>query len=94
MAAEYNPNNEGWGFAGVVVVLTGGLLFGAFSIHERTYVHPRDPMAQQVYHERDVAKAAEHKTEGAAEHKTEGAAELKGEAKPESAAAEPKAEKH
>ena len=86
MAAEYNPNKQGWGFASVVVLLTGGLLFTAYSIHSRTYIHPRDPMATQVYHERDVAKAAEHKTEGAAE--------TKGEVKPESAAAEPKPEKH
>ncbi len=91
MAAEYNPNKQGWGFASVVVLLTGGLLFTAYSIHSRTYIHPRDPMAVQVYHERDVAKAHEAKAE---EHKAEGAAETKGEAKPESAAAEPKAEKH
>lgn len=93
MAAEYNPNKQGWGFASVVVLLTGGLLFTAYSIHSRTYVHPRDPMAVQVFHERDVAKAEGHEAK-AGEHKAEGAAEAKGEAKPEAAAAEPKAEKH
>ena len=93
MAAEYNPNKQGWGFASVVVLLTGGLLFTAYSIHSRTYIHPRDPMAAQVYHERDVAKAAEHEAKAGA-HKTEGAAEAKSETKPESAGAEPKAEKH
>lgn len=89
MAAEYNPNKQGWGFASVVVLLTGGLLFTAYSIHSRTYIHPRDPMATQVFHERDLAKAKGHEAT-AAEHKTEGAVE----AKPDAAAAESKAEKH
>lgn len=67
--SAYNPNKQGWGFAAVVCLLTAGLFFTAKTIHARTYRHPRDPMTQQVYHERDVAKqheaAGEH---GAAEH--------------------------
>ncbi len=72
MSAAYDPNKQGWGFASVVVLLTGGLLFTAYSIHERTYIHPRDPMAVQVYNQRDAAGGAEPgaaKTEGAAESK-------------------------
>jgi hypothetical protein len=53
MSAPYNPNKEGWGFAAVVCLLTAGMLYGAYSIHERTYRHPRDPMMVQVYHDRD-----------------------------------------
>lgn len=61
MSVEYNPNKLGWGAAAVTVVGTLGLLFMAYSIHERTYRHPRDPMNVQVYHERDKAgAAAEH----------------------------------
>ena len=86
MAAEYNPNKQGWGFASVVVLLTGGLLFTAYSIHSRTYIHPRDPMAVQVFHERDLAKAEGHEAKTEAQ-KAEGAAEVKGEAKPEAAPA-------
>lgn len=63
--AAYNPNKLGWGFAAVVSVMTAGLFFTAKTIHDRTYRHPRDPMTQQVYHERDAAAshaapAAEH----------------------------------
>lgn len=67
MSAEYNPNKLGWPAAAVTVVGTLGLLFMAYSIHERTYRHPRDPMMQQVYHERDVAGGAEHGAAGGAE---------------------------
>ena len=60
----YNPNKQGWGVAAVVCVITAGLFFTAKTIHARTYRHPRDPMTQQVYHERDVVKheaaAGEH----------------------------------
>ena len=57
MNDEYNPNKLGWGAAAVTVVGTLSLLFTAYSIHEKTYRHPRDPMMQQVYYERDVAGA-------------------------------------
>ncbi|HEY0931479.1 MAG TPA: hypothetical protein VGE27_16270 [Gemmatimonas sp.] len=63
MSASYDPNKQGWGAAVVTCVFTGALLFGAWTIHKNTYRHPRDPMAQQVYHERDAAKhgaAASH----------------------------------
>lgn len=83
MSAAYDPNKQGWGFASVVVLLTGGLLFTAYSIHERTYIHPRDPMAVQVYHQRDGAGGAEHGAP-AAEHK-EGEAAPAGAAKAEPA---------
>jgi len=84
MNATYDPNKQGWGFASVVVLLTCGLLYTAYSIHERTYIHPRDPMNVQVYHDRDKNGGESHgaKSEGA-----EG--EKKGEAK-----AEAGAEKH
>jgi len=58
MSASYDPNKQGWGAAVVTCVFTGALLFGAWTIHKNTYRHPRDPMAQQVYHERDAAKHA------------------------------------
>ncbi len=91
MSAQYDPNKQGWGFASVVVLLTCGLLYTAYSIHERTYVHPRDPMMQQAYHEVDVAKAAEKHGEAKGEAK----GEMKGEAKAEpKAEAKPEAEKH
>ncbi len=70
MSGEYNPNTQGWPFAGVVCLLTLGLLFFAYSTHERTYLHPRNPMNQQVFHAEDVAKAAhkgDAKVEGHAE---------------------------
>jgi hypothetical protein len=89
MSAAYDPNKQGWGFASVVVLLTGGLLFTAYSIHERTYIHPRDPMAVQVFHERDAAKGSENHSEA----KAEPGAEAKAEGKVEGAAA-PAAEKH
>jgi hypothetical protein len=64
MSAAYDPNKQGWGAAAITCLLTAGLAFTAWSIHNATYRHPRDPMAVQVYHERDAAKensaAAEH----------------------------------
>ena len=57
--AAYNPNKQGWGFAAVVVVITAGLFFTAHTIHARTYLHPRNPMMEQVYHDRDLAKEHE-----------------------------------
>lgn len=78
MSAPYNPNKHGWGFALVVSAMTAGLAFMAYTIHTNTYRHPRDPMAAQVYADRDAEKAkghsadAEHGEKGADDH---GAAE-------------------
>jgi hypothetical protein len=69
----YDPNKLGWGAALVTCAMTAGLAFTAYSIHERTYRHPRDPMFQQVYHQADAAK---HEGEHAA---AEGRAEEHGE---------------
>lgn len=69
--SAYNPNKQGWGFAAVVCLITAGLFFTAKTIHARTYRHPRDPMTQQVYHDRDLAKqheAAAGEHGAAAEH--------------------------
>jgi hypothetical protein len=52
-AQQYDPNKLGWGAALVTCVFTAALGFGAYTIHKNTYRHPRDPMAQQVYYERD-----------------------------------------
>ncbi|MES2523643.1 MAG: hypothetical protein V4617_13140 [Gemmatimonadota bacterium] len=68
MSAEYNPNKLGWPAAAVTVVGTLGLLFAAYSIHDRTYRHPRDPMMQQVYHERDAAGGGHGAAAAAEEH--------------------------
>ncbi len=71
MSASYDPNKQGWGAAVVTCVFTGALLFGAWTIHKNTYRHPRDPMATQVYHERDAAKQgapAEHAAPTEARH--------------------------
>ncbi len=57
MSKPYNPNTQGWGFALVVCLLTAGLFGMAWTIHSNTYRHPRDPMATQVYSERDQAPA-------------------------------------
>jgi hypothetical protein len=57
-AQQYDPNKLGWGAALVTGVFTAALGFGAWTIHKNTYRHPRDPMAQQVYYERDQAKHA------------------------------------
>jgi len=88
MSAAYDPNKLGWGAAALTCAMTAALGFTAYTIHNKTYLHPRDPMAVQVYHERDAAGGGEHgaaKHEpGADEHKTDSAA---GAAK----AAEPKA---
>ena len=62
-AQQYDPNKLGWGAALITCVFTAALGFGAYTIHNNTYRHPRDPMAQQVYYERDKAKHA-----GAGEH--------------------------
>ena len=67
MSGEYNPNKLGWGAAAVTVVGTLGLLFTAYSIHNKTYRHPRDPMMQQVYHARDAA-GGEHGAAASGEH--------------------------
>ncbi|MEP6833091.1 MAG: hypothetical protein ABJB74_06835 [Gemmatimonas sp.] len=87
--AAYNPNKQGWGFAAVVCIITAGLFFTAKTIHARTYLHPRNPMAQQVYHDRDVVKQqaaeSEHK---AAEHAAP-AAETAPSAKVDAKPAEP-----
>ena len=56
MSSNYNPNMHGWGFAAVICLITAGLFFTARTIHTRTYRHPRDPMNQQVYRERDLEK--------------------------------------
>ncbi len=58
MSKPYNPNTQGWGFALVVCVLTAGLFGTAYTIHKNTYRHPRDPMATQVYADRDSVKAS------------------------------------
>ncbi len=58
MSKPYNPNTQGWGFALVVCVITAGLAGTAYTIHKNTYRHPRDPMAVQVYQERDSVKNA------------------------------------
>ncbi len=54
MSAAYNPNKLGWGAATITCALTAALAFTAYTIHKNTYLHPRDPMAVQVYHERDA----------------------------------------
>ena len=93
MSAAYDPNRQGWGAALATCVLTAALGFTAYTIHKTTYRHPRDPMAQQVFHAEDLAKASEHGGERSAE-KAEGA---KGEAAKTEAAkteAAPAAAKH
>ena len=65
MRAAYNPNKLGWGYAALTCVMTATLAFTAYTIHKNTYLHPRNPMATQVYHERDGAKA-EHAPAGEA----------------------------
>lgn len=74
MSGEYNPNTQGWPFAGMVCLLALGLLFFAYTTHEKNYLHPRNPMNQQVFHAEDAAKA-EHGGEAKHEAKTEPAAE-------------------
>jgi hypothetical protein len=65
-AQQYDPNKLGWGAALVTCAFTAALGFGAWTIHKNTYRHPRDPMAQQVYYERDQAKHAAGGEHGAA----------------------------
>ncbi len=63
MSVAYDPNKLGWPAAAVTTVATLGLLFAAYTIHNNTYRHPRDPMNFQVYHAEDNAKhsaAASH----------------------------------
>lgn len=66
-AQQYDPNKLGWGAALITCAFTAALGFGAYTIHNNTYRHPRDPMAQQVYYERDQAKHA-----GGGEHEASG----------------------
>ena len=75
MSAAYDPNKLGWGAAALTCAMTAALGFTAYTIHNKTYLHPRDPMAVQVYHARDAAggghgaaspaSADEHKADGA-----------------------------
>ena len=73
MGVAYDPNKQGWGAAAITCALTAALAFTAFTIHKNTYRHPRDPMATQVYHERDAAGHGAAKAEGA-EHAPAGEA--------------------
>jgi hypothetical protein len=83
--SAYNPNREGWGFASVVCLLTAGLAFTAYTIHNNTYRHPRDPMATQVYHDRDKAGAGHGEAAGPATHGPANAGDsTHGAAKPDS----------
>jgi len=70
MSAGYDPNKLGWGAAIITCVLTAALGLTAYTIHNNTYRHPRDPMNVQVYHAQDMAKANEgaHGEAQAAEH--------------------------
>lgn len=68
MSKPYNPNTQGWGFALVVCAMTAGLFGWAYSVHSATYIHPRNPMMQQVYAKKDSAMQAggvkaEHKSD-------------------------------
>lgn len=98
-AQQYDPNKLGWGAALITCIFTAALGFGAYTIHNNTYRHPRDPMNQQVYYERDQAKHSAGGEHGAAagEH---GAAESHAPAVGEAAehkageAAAPAGEKH
>ncbi len=68
MSVAYDPNKLGWGAAAVTTVATLGLLFTAYTIHNNTYRHPRDPMNQQVYHAEDNAAHAAPAAHGEAPH--------------------------
>lgn len=83
-ASQYDPNKLGWGAAIVTCVFTAALGFGAYTIHKNTYRHPRDPMNQQVYYERDTgehaaggehAGEADHSETAGGEHKEAAPAE-------------------
>ena len=65
-AQQYDPNKLGWGAALITCIFTAALGFGAYTIHNNSYRHPRDPMNQQVYYERDQAKHAASGEHGAA----------------------------
>jgi len=67
MSAAYDPNKLGWGAAAATCALTAALGFTAYTIHKNTYLHPRDPMAVQVYNQRDAA-AKEHTPAAGEEH--------------------------
>lgn len=67
MSAEYNPNKLGWPAAIITTAGALALLFMAYTIHDRTYRHPRDPMMQQVYHDRDAA-GGEHGSANTGDH--------------------------
>lgn len=58
MTKPYNPNTQGWGFALVVCLMTAGLAGMAYTIHNNTYRHPRDPMTRQVYADQPDAHGA------------------------------------
>lgn len=60
MSNSYDPNREGWGFASVICIITAALAFTAYTIHSNTYRHPRDPMMQQVYSDRDAAQPGQN----------------------------------
>lgn len=91
MSSGYDPNKQGWGAALITCVMTAGLAFTAYTIHNNTYRHPRDPMYKQVFSAEDGAQhAGGHEAAGAASHEGEAAehgehaapaAEAKGEAK-------------
>lgn len=49
MAHDYarvpvDNNRQGWGVAAFIVLLAVAAAFGAWTIHERTYQHPRAPI--------------------------------------------------
>ncbi len=77
MSKPYNPNTQGWGFALVVCAMTAGLFGWAYSVHNANYLHPRNPMMQQVYAEKDSVKNAggeSHEEESHAEESHDEAA--------------------
>lgn len=37
-------NRQGWGIAALVCLLAIGAAFGAWTVHKRTYQHPRTPI--------------------------------------------------
>ena len=92
MSASYDPNKLGWGAAAITCVMTAALGFTAYTIHKNTYLHPRDPMAVQVYNERDKAAAAGEHAE--AKHEEAAAGEHAADAKGAEAAKPAEAAKH
>lgn len=77
MSVAYDPNKQGWAAAAVTAVATLGLLFAAYTIHNNTYRHPRDPMNFQVYHAEDNAKHNAAASPGEAKHEAAPATEAK-----------------